>query len=100
MTAARTPSIKQIRVRANRLLERILADLAEEGLLEPTVAPDGSEGYRITAAGLDNLARHGVAARKEPTRPTPFRAKLQANHGVRSTTGSGGRSHRRLSLTS
>jgi DNA-binding PadR family transcriptional regulator len=101
MTAARTPSIRQIRARANRLLERILADLAEEGLLEPAVAADGREGYRITDAGLDYLARHGIAAQEETTRRTPFRAKLQASPSSRSTTRSGGRSSpRRFSLTS
>jgi DNA-binding PadR family transcriptional regulator len=92
MTGARSPSIRQTRMRASRLLEQILADLADEGLLEPAVAADGSEGYRITDAGLDYLTRHGIDAREEPTRRTPFRfrAKRRASAGVRSTTRSGG----------
>ena len=88
MTDARTPSIRQTRARANRLLERILADLAEEGLLEPAVAPDGSEGYRITNAGLDHLARHGIDTAEEPTR-TPRRLSRRASQAVRLTTRSG-----------
>jgi RIO-like serine/threonine protein kinase len=62
MGTVRNSSIKHVRARANQLLERILEDLADEGLLEPAVAPDGSEGYRITAAGLDYLALYGQDA--------------------------------------
>ncbi|MGP0092463.1 MAG: hypothetical protein ACLPKB_21260 [Xanthobacteraceae bacterium] len=88
MTGTRAPSIRQTRIRANRLLEQILADLADEGLLEPAVAGDGSEGYRITGAGLDYLARHGMDLRGEPPRHRPFRfpANRKANPSVRSTT--------------